>query len=94
MTIAALAVFTHDAQMDNAVRIALSTPSIVADYVNSSEKMALHDQRAHYEVTISSGELRPQTTISQPLGKDEKKYIAKRRLMGTVLGNEYSWPIT
>ena len=90
-----LSVFAHDAQIDNAVVIALSTPSILADDFHSPVQLAYRTQHTHSDGGLlfgSASELRPADAVAQPLNKEDKKDIAKRRLTGNTFGSEYRWP--
>lgn len=87
-----MTVFSHDAQIDNAVMVALTNPSIVADYNNGPIRISPTEQRAHFENSLFAGsvtELNAPDAIAQPFNKEDKKYLSRQRLALSLPGNEY-----
>ena len=93
--VTALMVFSHDAQIDNAVMVALTNPKIVIDYNNGPIRIEPTEQRAHFESSLFAGsvtELNAPDAIAQPFNKQDKKYLSRQRLALSVPGNDYQLP--
>jgi hypothetical protein len=91
----AIAVFSHDAQIDNAFMVSLANPSVAADYNNGPIRIVPNSQHAHFENSLFPGsvtELNSPDAIAQPFNKDDKKYLPRQRLALSVTGNEYQLP--
>jgi len=92
---AVLGVFVHDTQLDNMAMTAISMPAIISNNNTGNLNPMPVDQHIHLETKSfleNTYNLRSQQPATQPRNKDEKKYVAQRRLMGNTFGNEYSWP--
>lgn len=91
----AFMVFSHDAQIDNALMVALTNSSVVEEYNNGPIRIEPTEQRAHFENSLFAGsvtELNAPDAIAQPFNKDDKKYLSRQRLALSVPGTDYQLP--
>jgi len=91
----ALLVFSHDAQIDNALMVATTNTSIAADYNNGPIKIEPNGQHAHFENSLFAGsitQLNAPDAIAQPFNKEDKKYLSRQRLALSLPSNDYVLP--
>lgn len=92
--IAALGVLVHDTQIYNAAKA--STLNLASIYeINHVEESKLLKTSTH--IHSDSGSfygLSFQQPSNQPRSRDDKKYVAIKRLIGSSFGSEYSWPVS
>lgn len=91
---ATLGIFVHDTQIYNATKASLLSSSAIAEFKGFEElKLLDSGKHVHSENSVFYG-LGYQQPTSQPRNKDDKKYVAVKRLVGNTYGSEYSWPFS
>jgi hypothetical protein len=87
---AALGVFIHDTQIYNASKASTLSIAVTKSARMDDSKLLSNDNHTHSDKSMFYG-LKYQQPSNQPRSRDDKKYMAVKRLVGTNFSSEYSW---
>lgn len=89
---AALGVFIHDSQIYKVAKVSSLDNTVILNRDNAGElKLVSTGSHVHVDSGAFLG-LGHQQPATQPRDRDDKRYVAVRRLIGSSFGSEYSWP--